>query len=152
MNEFMQLAKKEAINGVEKGEGGPFGAVIVDENNKIVAMAHNEVLKELDPTSHAEIVAIRKACQKLHTKDLSGCTIYTSCEPCPMCLSAIIWANIKNVYYACTRNDAEYTGFKDKGIYDYLNGYNNIVSLKQIDRDECLEVMLKYKKENKEIY
>ena len=152
MNGFMKLAKEEAIKGVQKGDGGPFGTIIVDENQKIIAVAHNEVLKNLDPTAHAEVMAIRKACLTLKTKDLSNCTLYTSCEPCPMCLSAIIWANIKNVYYACTKEDADYIGFKDKNIYEFLNGNNTMINLEQIDRDECLGPMLNYKKNNDEIY
>lgn len=94
MNTFMELAKKNAEIGVSKNEGGPFGAVIVDENNNIIATGNNKVLLQNDPTAHAEIVSIRAACKKLNTYDLTGMTIYTSCEPCPMCLSAIIWSNI----------------------------------------------------------
>ena len=105
MNEFMKIAKENADNGMEKGEGGPFGAVIVDLNNNIISNGNNQVLKNNDPTAHAEVVAIRNACKKLNTYDLSGCTLYTSCEPCPMCLSAIIWSNIKTVYYGCTKQD-----------------------------------------------
>ena len=88
------------------GEGGPFGAVIVNKNGEIISKANNKVIINNDPTAHAEIVAIRQACEKLNTYDLSNCVLYTSCEPCPMCLSAIIWANIKEVYNACTKKDA----------------------------------------------
>lgn len=150
MNTFMELAKKNAEIGASKNEGGPFGAVIVDENNNIIANGNNKVLLQNDPTAHAEIVAIRSACKKLNTYDLSGMTIYTSCEPCPMCLSAIIWSNISNVYFACTKNDAANIGFRDDAIYEYLKGANkSLLDLTQIDRLECLELFKNY---NKTIY
>ena len=95
MNKYMEIAKKSAKQGFKSNEGGPFGAVIVDANENIISTGNNKVLKNNDPTAHAEIVAIRNACKKLQTYDLSNYILYTSCEPCPMCLSAIIWANIK---------------------------------------------------------
>lgn len=150
MNTFMELAKKTAEIGVSKNEGGPFGAVIVDKNNNIIANGNNKVLLQNDPTAHAEIVAIRAACKKLNTYDLTGMTIYTSCEPCPMCLSAIIWSNISTVYFACTKNDAANIGFRDDAIYEYLKGSNkSLLNLSQIDRLECLELFKNY---NKTIY
>ena len=150
MNTFMELAKKNAVIGVSKNEGGPFGAVIVDENNNIIATGNNKVLLQNDPTAHAEIVSIRAACKKLNTYDLTGMTIYTSCEPCPMCLSAIIWSNISTVYFACTKNDAANIGFRDDAIYEYLKGSNkSLLNLTQIDRLECLELFKNY---NKTIY
>ena len=97
MNKFMKIAKQNADNGIAKKEGGPFGAVIVDKEGNIIANGNNKVLKTNDPTAHAEIVAIRKASEELQIYDLSEYILYTSCEPCPMCLSAIIWANIKKV-------------------------------------------------------
>lgn len=150
MNTFMELAKKNAEIGVSKNEGGPFGAVIVDENNNIIATGNNKVLLQNDPTAHAEIVSIRAACKKLNTYDLTRMTIYTSCEPCPMCLSAIIWSNISTVYFACTKNDAANIGFRDDAIYEYLKGSNkSLLNLTQIDRLECLELFKNY---NKTIY
>ena len=150
MNTFMELAKKNAEIGVSKNEGGPFGAVIVDENNNIIATGNNKVLLQNDPTAHAEIVSIRAACKKLNTYDLTGMTIYTSCDPCPMCLSAIIWSNISTVYFACTKNDAANIGFRDDAIYEYLKGSNkSLLNLTQIDRLECLELFKNY---NKTIY
>ena len=135
MNKYMNLALEEEIEGIQNNHGGPFGAVIV-KDNQIVSKGHNEVLKEKDPTCHAEIIAIRNACKKLNTLDLKGCTLYTTCEPCPMCLSAIIWANIDNVFYACTKNDATEIGFRDEMIYDFIKGKNkDLLNLKQIDRD-----------------
>ena len=107
-----------AGNGLEKG-GGPFGAV-VSKDGKIISEACNEVVLTNDPTAHAEILAIRQAALVLKTYDLNKCTIYTSCEPCPMCLGAIYWAGIKKVVYACDRSDAKRAGFNDKMIYDEI--------------------------------
>ena len=153
MNKYMKIANNCAKQGMEKGEGGPFGAVIVDKEGNIIAEGNNTVLKHNDPTEHAEINAIRSACKKLGTYDLSNCTLYTSCEPCPMCLSAIIWANIKNVYYACTREDAGKIGFRDDAIYEYLEGKNNnLINLKQIDREDCKYLFKEYKEKKKTIY
>ena len=151
MNKYMNIAYNKSLEGMKSKSGGPFGAVIVNSDGEILAIAGNTVLSSNDPTAHAEINAIRMACEKLGTSDLSNCTIYTSCEPCPMCLSAIIWANIKDVYYACTRTDAASIGFRDDAIYEYLEGNNNeLINLKQIDRDECVKLFEEYK-ENKGI-
>ena len=98
MNKYMSIAKDSALEGIACGDGGPFGAVITSSDGEIIATGNNKVLCLNDPTAHAEIVAIRNACEKLGTYDLSGYILYTSCEPCPMCLSAIIWANIDKVY------------------------------------------------------
>lgn len=153
MNEFMKIAKECAENGSSNGEGGPFGAVITDKEGNIVAKGNNMVLQNNDPTAHAEVTVIREACKKLGTYDLSGYVLYTSCEPCPMCLSAIIWANIKEVYYACTREDAGRIGFRDDAIYEYLEGKNrDLLSLKQIDREYCIELFKNYMQEGKTIY
>jgi guanine deaminase len=130
----MQKAINEAIKGVNQGHGGPFGAVIV-KDGKIISTSHNEVLKSNDPTSHAEINAIKKASKKLQTFDLSGCEIYTTCMPCPMCMGAIRWANISTIYYGATSEDADMIGFRDQVFYD--ESYQNI---KNIDRTECLQV------------
>ena len=112
MNKYMKIAKENADNGIKNKEGGPFGAVITDKEGNIIANGNNRVLKNNDPTAHAEVVAIREACKKLNTYDLSNCILYTSCEPCPMYLSAIIWANIKEVYYGCTKEDAGEIGLE----------------------------------------
>ena len=153
MNKFMKIAKENADNGIVKKEGGPFGAVIVDKEGNIIANGNNKVLKTNDPTAHAEIVAIRNASEKLQTYDLSEYILYTSCEPCPMCLSAIIWANIKKVYYGCTKNDAGDIGFRDDMIYDYLKEKNeDLIELKELDRNECIKTFEKYSKENGIIY
>ncbi len=131
-------AKKNALTGYQ--EGGPFGAVLV-KDDKIVSMGHNQVIGNKDATAHAEINAIRLACQKLETHDLTGCVLYTSAEPCPMCLSAIIWANIKEVYYANTKEDAADIGFRDDMIYDFIKGKKkDILQLHQMNRKEAIKV------------
>ena len=153
MNKYMEKAKQNAENGILKKEGGPFGAIIVDKEGNIISNGNNQVLKNNDPTAHAEIVAIREACKKLNTYDLKNYTLYTSCEPCPMCLSAIIWANIKEVYYGCTKEDAGKIGFRDDMIYDYLKGKNkDLINPKQIDREECIKTFEEYKNNNGVIY
>ena len=153
MNKWMEKAKHNAERGIEQEEGGPFGAIIIDKNGNIIGNGNNQVLKEKDPTAHAEIVAIREACKKLDTQDLSGCILYTSCEPCPMCLSAIIWANIKTIYYGCTKEDAGKIGFRDDKIYEYIIGKNNGMLEKiQIDREECIKTFEKYQQMGGIIY
>ncbi|MDY6784272.1 MAG: nucleoside deaminase [Cyanobacteriota bacterium] len=117
--QFMEEAISQALNSVNSGKGGPFGAVIV-KGGKIVAKAHNQVTLTNDPTAHAEIVAIRRACQALGTFQLRGCELYTSCEPCPMCFGAIYWARLDRVYYASTKEDAAAIGFDDRWIYEEL--------------------------------
>lgn len=117
---FMNLAVEQANESVKCG-GGPFGAVIVDKNNMVIAQTHNEVVLSCDPTAHAEIQCIRSACNRLRTHDLSGCTIYSTCEPCSMCLSAIYWAHIDRVVYGNTREDAKEIGFDDSFIYEEVS-------------------------------
>ena len=154
MNNYMKLAKEQAACGVAAGEGGPFGAVIIDKMGNIIAVANNQVLLEKDPTAHAEVQAIRKACQKLDTYDLSDCILYTSCEPCPMCLSAIIWANIKEVYYANTKEEANEIGFRDDIIYEYIKGNNKeLINLHKLDEETSKEAFDSFKNSlDKEIY
>lgn len=115
---FMRKAIALSIENIKKG-GGPFGAVVV-KDNQIVATGANHVTTHNDPTAHAEVVAIRKACKKLGTFDLSGCQIYASCEPCPMCLSAIYWAHIDSLFYGNTKADAQAIDFDDSFIYDEI--------------------------------
>ena len=136
---FMERAIELAKEGVNNC-GGPFGAVIVKEN-KIIAEAYNEVTLSNDPTAHAEILAIRRACKALNTFDLSGCDIYSSCEPCPMCLSAMYWAKIGKLYYSATRDDAKKAGFKDSIIYSEVmlcNKDRQLVSIR-MDVNGCNE-------------
>lgn len=117
--EFMRRAIELAQNGIEKGAGGPFGAVVV-KDGKIVGEGCNQVTSTNDPTAHAEVVAIRNACKNLESFQLTDCTIYTSCEPCPMCLGAIYWARPANIFFACTREDAADVGFDDQFIYEEI--------------------------------
>ncbi|MGR9114929.1 MAG: nucleoside deaminase [Gammaproteobacteria bacterium] len=117
---FLQQAIELATDNVNSGEGGPYGAVIV-KDNRVIAASANKVTRLLDPTAHAEIMAIRQACQSLNDFQLLDCTLYTSCEPCPMCLGAIYWARLARVYYACSREDAATAGFDDSLIYDEIS-------------------------------
>lgn len=114
--DFMEEAARLAREGVAKGEGGPFGAVVV-KDGAVVAGAHNRVVAAKDPTAHAEVLAIREACRALGTFKLDGCEIFTTCEPCPMCLAAIHWARLDRVHYALTRHDAAAIGFDDARIH-----------------------------------
>ena len=117
---FLLEAIALAKEGVEKGAGGPFGCVIV-KDGMIVGKGHNQVTSTNDPTAHAEVMAIRDACAKLGAYQLTGCDLYTSCEPCPMCLGAIYWARPRRVIYACTRDEAANAGFDDAVIYREIN-------------------------------
>lgn len=129
--EFLQLAIDTALDNIKSNNGGPFGAVIV-KDGMLIAKSPNTVTTSNDPTAHAEINAIRLACKELKTFDLSGCEIYSSCEPCPMCLSAIYWARISKVYYAADRFDAKKAGFDDSFIY-------NEISLSEKERSIYME-------------
>lgn len=149
MNKYMKMCIDIATKGVDNNEGGPFGACIIDKDGNVISLCNNTVLKDNDPTAHAEINAIRYACKKINSYNLKDYILYTNCEPCPMCLSAIIWSNIKTVYFGCNRMDANNIGFRDKKIYDYFNNDNHILEIKNINRDECLESFNKY---NKKIY
>ena len=158
MNEYMKLANDLAKDNLTTNVGGPFGACIV-KNGNIIGTGSNHVLSNNDPTAHAEIMAIREACKNVGSYDLSGCELYTSCYPCPMCLSAIIWSNIKMVYYGNNRYDAERIGFRDEFIYDYINNLvdgnvdESILKLVSIDHDETIKVFEKYNNKNdKTIY
>jgi tRNA(Arg) A34 adenosine deaminase TadA len=158
MNEYMKVAKDLADNNLITNDGGPFGACIV-KDGKIIGRGSNHVLANNDPTAHAEVMAIRDACKNINSYDLSGCEIYTSCYPCPMCLSAIIWANIKKVYYGNTKEDAANIGFRDDFIYDYINKLadntedSDVLSLKCMDREETIKSFNEFsEKEDSTIY
>lgn len=143
--DIMKLGIEEANKTMKQGIGGPFGAVIVDKNNNVVAVSSNTVLKDNDPTAHAEINVIRKACKKLNTYDLTGYKLYATSYPCPMCLSAIIWANIKEVYYGTDLGDAYKIGFRDQKIYDFINKKDlKLLDLQQLERKECLKLFEEY--------
>jgi guanine deaminase len=136
---FIKKAVAQAFLGMRKNRGGPFGAVIV-RDGEVIARAHNLVLKTHDPTAHAEVVAIRRAAAKLKRFDLSDCEIYSTSEPCPMCLAAIAWAGIRKLYYGCTRKDAERIGFRDKRLYDLIGKRKpGIIEKTKIERRECLK-------------
>ena len=153
MNTYMQHADNLAIQNLLSNHGGPFGAVIV-KDGKIVGKGNNTVLKDKEPTAHAEINAIRDACKNLKTYDLTGCVIYTTCYPCPMCLGAIIWSNIKEMYYGNTKEDAANIGFRDDMIYKYISNKDaEILKETQIDRDHTIKTFNKFsEKKDKTIY
>jgi guanine deaminase len=117
--QFLRQSIDLAADNVKTGQGGPYGAIIV-KNNRVVSACGNQVTRSLDPTAHAEIRAIRMACKMLNDFQLTGCVLYTSCEPCPMCLGAIYWARLEKVYYACSREDAAAANFDDSFIYDEI--------------------------------
>lgn len=153
--EAMKLAVEKARETMNANIGGPFGAAVVDAQGNIIAVNSNRVLCDHDPTAHAEITAIREAAQKLGTHDLSGCTMYATGYPCPMCLGAMIWANIKKCYYGVTPQDADRIGFRDDFIYDFIKGGNNdanVLDFTNIDREACLKLFEEYKEKEKEIY
>ena len=158
MNEYMKIAKELSDNNLKTNVGGPFGACIV-KDGKVIGKGSNHVLVNNDPTAHAEVMAIRDACKNINSYDLSGCEIYTSCYPCPMCLSAIIWANIKKVYYGNTKEDAAKIGFRDDFIYDYIKNIDksfqndNALNLECMDREETIKTFSAFsEKSNKTIY
>lgn len=142
--EFMRRAIDLSIENIDTG-GGPFGAVIV-RNGKLIASGTNRVVPNNDPTAHAEVVAIRNACRELETFDLSGCTVYTSCEPCPMCLSALYWAGVERICYANTKRDAAAISFDDSYIYDQLRlDYDRrTIHCEHFMRNEALEAFRKW--------
>ena len=141
---FMQMAIEEAREGILQGDGGPFGCVIV-KDGAVLAKAHNRVLKDHDATAHGEITAIRQAGKVLGTYDLAGCELYTTGEPCHMCLCAILWANISKVYYGCTIADNARIGFRDGHFDDLFGGRNRLGDLlTELDRDECLKLFDEY--------
>ena len=142
MDPLMKKAIEEARSGFNHDDGGPFGAIIV-RDGVLIAKAHNEVLKTNDPTAHAEILAIRRACALLKNYDLSDCEIYSTSEPCPMCFSAIHWSRLKRLYFGTTRDDVAVIGFDDSLIYDILSGKAQMVQMERInvERDSCLGLL-----------
>jgi guanine deaminase len=148
----MQIAYDEALKGMHNNEGGPFGAAIV-HNGKVVASAHNEVLKSNDPTAHAEVNAIRKASQALGRFDLSDCVLYTTCYPCPMCMGAIFWARIPTVYYASSMEDAARGGFDDRRFYTMIQNPEASLDLRPIDTETTNKLFDLWRaKSNRHIY
>ena len=156
MNKYMKIANELAQENIKTNAGGPFGACVV-KDGQIIGKGSNSVLKENDPTAHAEIMAIRQACKEINSYDLSDCELYTSCYPCPMCLSAIIWSNIKKVYYGNTKEDAAKIGFRDDYIYKFIRNMqkseNKVIELMCLDRKETIKVFNSYMdKKDKIIY
>lgn len=153
--EFLKEAIKESKENMKNNfkDGGPFGAVVV-KDGKIIARGHNSVVVSKDPTAHAEINAIRNAAKVLGTHDLSDCILYVNAEPCPMCLSAIIWANIKKIYFANTAKEAGEIGFRDDMIYDFIRSENKnmeILDIEHFENKEAQEVFKNFQKNSEKI-
>jgi len=155
MNKYMQLAVDEGFKNIRSGDGGPFGAVIV-RDGEVIAHARNKVLLTHDPTMHAEMIAIRLACERLGRFDLSDCDMYSTCQPCPMCIGAIFWARIKRLYYGALDSDADAIGFSDKFIYDAIRANfqgQEALTIESLDREGCLELFRAWEsKQDKEMY
>ncbi len=152
INPFMREAIREALEGISLGHGGPFGSVVV-KDGEIIGRGHNQVLTGHDPTRHGEIDAIRDACSRLKTHDLNGCELYTTGQPCPMCLFACLWANIDKVYFGCTIEDNARIGFRDES-FDQLIGSRELLSdyLVCMDRDACLALFEFYQQTEHQLY
>ncbi|MFP4078770.1 MAG: nucleoside deaminase [Bacillota bacterium] len=152
----MDKAIAQARITMNNDEGGPFGAAVIDMDGTLLSVASNTVLGDGDPTAHAEMNAIRKAAKEKGTHDLSGCILYTTAYPCPMCLGATIWANIQTVVYGCRPEDADAIGFRDDFIYEYIRGettnVQSVLATKEAFRDECLKLFKEYQAMDKEIY
>lgn len=158
MNEYMKIAKELSDDNLKTNVGGPFGACVV-KDGKVIGKGSNHVLAYNDPTAHAEIMAIRDACKNINSYDLSGAELYTSCYPCPMCLSAIIWSNIKKVYYGNTKEDAANIGFRDDFIYSFIkrlgdnSSDSSTLRLESMNREETIKSFEEFmKKSDKKIY
>ncbi|MGN1066464.1 MAG: nucleoside deaminase [Candidatus Fimimonas sp.] len=154
MNKYMQVALEEARNGIAHNDGGPFGAVVV-KDGKIIGKGHNRVAKNNDPTCHGEMEAIRDACKTLSTFDLSGADIYTTGQPCIMCLGAILWSNINHIYFGCTIAENDVIGFRDDVFSQTLqiNMDKLADKITQIDHEECLQLFKDFMKiQNRTMY
>lgn len=148
---YMKTAVAEAREGIHSGHGGPFGAVVV-KDGRIVGRGHNRVLADHDPTCHGEMMAIRDACRNLGTHDLSGCAIYTTAAPCPMCKGAILWANIAEVFYGCTVADTDEIGFRDEVFYRNWNRQTGDDYGEECGRELCQELFEEYQQLNHQLY
>ncbi|EOL44699.1 hypothetical protein RV11_GL002448 [Enterococcus phoeniculicola] len=138
MTDYLKLAVDATLEGMKRGDGGPFGATIV-RNGEVIVAVGNTMMRDTDPSAHAEMVAVREACKKLDTMDLSDCEVYATCEPCPMCVGAMMWANITQVYYCSTREDAAKHGFSDMHLRNYLDGSDKsaLTMEKVANREDC---------------
>lgn len=158
VNTLLRVAAHKAEETMAKGDGGPFGAIIVDEDGNILSIASNSVLKDNDPTAHAEINAIREACKIKGSHDLKGCYIICTGYPCPMCLSAIMWANIEGIYVSGHPVDAEKIGFRDNHMYEYIRNLNGLLPTTEgptvylRNRQIAQDLYSKYAAQDKEIY
>jgi guanine deaminase len=150
---FMQISIEIALEGIEKKSHGPFGAVIV-RGNDLIGLGTNQVTSTNDPTAHAEINAIRDACKKLNTFSLKGHAIYTSCEPCPMCLGAIYWARLDKIFYGATRSDAARVNFDDHQFYEEIKKppLKRSIPMTQIMRNECVKIFDAWRENTKKIH
>ncbi|MFH5881821.1 MAG: nucleoside deaminase [Candidatus Izemoplasmataceae bacterium] len=151
----MEKALEQARTTMNDNVGGPFGAAIIGPDGELLSVSSNSVLRDHDPTAHAEMNAIRKAATKLGTHDLTGCVVVTTAYPCPMCLGAIIWSNIKHVIYGCRPKDAAAIGFRDDFIYEFIEGGKNdhgVLKIEESLRDECLPIFEEYQLKSKVIY
>lgn len=151
--QIMNLAIEKARNNMNNNLGGPFGAAIT-KNGELICVTSNTVLANQDPTCHAEMNAIREACKILKTHDLSDCELYATGYPCPMCLGAIIWSNIKTVYYGSNLEDANDIGFRDDFFYELIknNNLKEILNLEELNHSECVDLLQEYKNKSKEMY
>ena len=151
-DKYMQMAIEEALLGITEGHGGPFGTVII-KDGEVIGRGHNKVLKNNDPTCHGEIDAIRHATGVLGTFDLTGCTLYTTGEPCHMCLCACLWANIDHIYYGCNIEDNGMIGFRDDKFDQIFSGRDKLTHyMEELDREACLELFDRYKAMQHELY
>ena len=151
-NPYMQVAIQEALDGIAQHHGGPFGSVVV-RDGEIIGQGHNRVLVDNDPTCHGEVSAIRDACGNIGSHDLTGCELYTTGEPCPMCLFACLWANLDRVYYGCTIEDNAIIGFRDEEFDSLAGGREQLADyLVCVDRDACLELFQIYNEMEHQLY
>lgn len=148
---YMELAIKEAYEGIQNKHGGPFGCVIV-KNGEVIGKGHNRVLINKDATCHGEMEAIRDASKRIGSHDLSGSVLYTTAAPCPMCKGAILWANIEKVYYGCNIDDTDAIGFRDEVFYDKWNESGDDNFGEELDRDLCLKLFNEYSNNEHEMY
>lgn len=151
MDEFFTMACDATMAGMRAGTGGPFGATLVDRDGNVLAAVGNTVMLEHDPSGHAELVAVREACSKLGTIDLSGSTMYATCQPCPMCVAVMMWAKVDKCLYASTKEDAAEHGFSDQHLRDYLDGTDPAAfDLEAIDggREDCDEIWAEFRRLN----
>lgn len=151
IEEFIKFVEESCL---ERKDGGPFGAIVF-KDGEVVGVGFNNVLRDKNPVHHAEIQAIGDACAELDTFDLTGCELYATGYPCPMCMSAIIWANIKKVYYSGDYKDAEKIGFRDKHIHKFIKGGckdTSVLEFVQVDKEKIVELYKKYHETNMEMY